>query len=111
MPSSPSSAGVLWSVGLLGYPFRERVRVAAEQGYADMSANAWELEDELVRGGVPALRELRDVADQHGIRLSVLEPALTWLPPTPGAALRRVELEQLEIIGEVFGIDALLAIA
>jgi len=102
---------LLWTVGLLGYPFRDRVRAAAEHGYHAMSANAWELEEVLNRTGVRGLREMRRYADDHGVRLEVLEPVMAWLPPTALATLRRVELDKIETIGVEMGIGSMLAIA
>lgn len=100
---------MMWTVGLLGYPFAERVRAVARHGYTAMSANAWELEDVLRAKGVDGLRALRAVADEHGVRLAALEPVTAWLPASDSAILRRVDMETIELLGETMGVEALLA--
>jgi sugar phosphate isomerase/epimerase len=109
-PERNPAGDFLWTVGLLGYPIEERIEAAAKAGFTSMSANVWELEEQLNEGGEERLRALRSQAAVANVRLAVLEAVVTWLPAVDSAILPRVDLETVERIGDLVGVEALLAI-
>jgi sugar phosphate isomerase/epimerase len=81
MPDPVATCRTLWSVSLPPTPLLERIRIAADVGFAAVSVSASDVK-ELDAAGVP-LAEARAHAEAAGVALPVMDGCMSWyrFPP------------------------------
>ncbi|MBM3092442.1 TIM barrel protein [Ensifer sp. T173] len=73
-----SDQRVLWLSQVRSVPYRERVELAARHGYGTISTSPADYDRTLASG--LSLTDIRNIASDHGVRLSYLDPMVFWVP-------------------------------